>query len=227
MPLGTAQIKQRLADGSKPTSPTDLVIRPLPDADDLQKSTASVNLHLGCWFATMRQSRVPLLHHDDDKERLVSKANLSPQQLDVIEDQLPITLSTREASIAKTYYVPFARPFVLHPQNFVLGVTLEWLRIPHDLAGYVIGRSRFGRRGLIIATAIGVHPNFVGCLTLELSNVGEVPIAVKPGTAICQLFLHNVQSGKPTLAQSQFASSRRPLVGQVRMDTLGAKLSEA
>jgi dCTP deaminase len=173
----------------------------------------------------MRHSRVPLLHLDDDRERVVSKAGLTSGQIEILEDQLPIGLATNEANIAKIYYVPFGRPFVLHPQHFVLAVTLEWLRLPNDLAGYVIGRSGWGRRGLIIATAVGVHPNFVGCLTLELTNVGEIPIAVKPGAAICQLFIHSVEAGGPLTSASQFASSRKPFIGKIEFDKLGRKLS--
>lgn len=225
MLLGTAEIMKRLARGTKPTGPDDLVIRPCPNDDVLQINTASVDLHLGCWFATMRESRVPVLYLDDDKDRVVRKAGLSQTQITVLEEELPVSLAPHEANIAKMYYVPFGRPFVLHPQHFVLGVTLEWMRIPHDLSGYVLGRSGWGRRGLIIATAVGIHPHFVGCLTLELTNVGEVPISVKPGAAICQLFIHKVQSGGAVTQSSQFASSRRPFVGKVKMDTLGEKVS--
>ena len=102
-----------------------------------------------------------------------------------------------EAELTKSYYVPFGEQFILHPGTFVLGVTLEWIRLPRDLAAYVIGRSSWGRYGLIIATATGVHPRFTGCLTLELSNVGEIPIKVKPGASICQLFVHQIESEEP------------------------------
>jgi len=226
MLLGTSKIRERLADGSKPTVLDDLVIRPLPDKDILAANTASVDLHLGSWFAAMRHSRVPVLHLDDDLERVVGKAALGANQIQILEDQLPIGLATNEASLAKTYYVPFGRPFVLHPHHFVLAVTLEWIRLPDNLAGYVIGRSSWGRRGLIIATAMGIHPNFVGCLTLELTNVGEIPIAVKPGAALCQLFLHSVESGAPSTSASQFASTRKPLIGKVKFDKLGRNLSQ-
>src|SRR5262245_18868742 len=94
------------------------------------------------------------------------------------------------AQLNKTHYVRFGDKYILHPGSFVFGVTLEWLRLPGDLAAYVIGRSSWGRRGLIIATATGVHPGFKGCLTLALTNVGEIPIAIKPGMETCQLFLH-------------------------------------
>jgi dCTP deaminase len=57
---------------------------------------------------------------------------------------------------------------------------------------YVVGRSSFGRLGLIIATAIGVHPHFFGALTLELRNLGEAPVRLYPGQTIAQLFFHEL-----------------------------------
>src|SRR5437764_12657416 len=128
MLLASSQIAQRLAESSKPAAPGNLVVRPAPDAEALRANTASIDLHLGCWFAAMRESRLPLLHLDDDIDRVVAKAKLSPDQIEVLEDHLPAGLVTSEANIAKTYYVPFGRPFVLHPHHFVLAVTLEWVR---------------------------------------------------------------------------------------------------
>ncbi len=86
-------------------------------------------------------------------------------------------------------FVPIGDYFVLHPGQFVLGETLEWVHLPKNLVAFVVGKSTWGRDGLIIATAIGVHPNFSGILTLEISNVGEIPIYLYPGLAIAQLFL--------------------------------------
>jgi dCTP deaminase len=100
--------------------------------------------------------------------------------------------------------------------------------MPKDLAAYVIGKSSWGRRGLIIATATAVHPGFVGCLTLELSNVGEVPIEIKPGMRICQLCFHSMEQGTSTqLDRSQFACTRRPTLGVVQHDQLAALLAAA
>src|SRR5436853_4998306 len=123
MVLGTREIAKRLARGDKRTGPEDLVIRPLPSSDVLETNAASIDLHLGCWFAAMRESRVPVLHLDDDRDRVVARARLSAEQIEVLEEHLPVNLGSREANIAKTYYVAFGRPFVLHPQHFVLGVT--------------------------------------------------------------------------------------------------------
>jgi dCTP deaminase len=129
--------------------------------------------------------------------------------------------------MTKCHYVPFGDAFILHPRNFVLGGTLEWIRLPADLAGYVIGRSSWGRHGLIIATATGVHPGFTGCLTLELTNVGEIPITVKPGTAICQLFLHEVKSQDPaSVDKSRFIGRRKPTLSAIELDPFASCLSK-
>ncbi len=92
--------------------------------------------------------------------------------------------------------VELGQAFWLHPQQFVLGATLEYIRIPNWLGGYVIGRSSWGRVGLLPATAIMIQPGFTGNLTLELVNEGQSPIALYPGSRIAQLALHTLQ--KPT-----------------------------
>jgi len=123
-------------------------------------------------------------------------------------------------------YVRFGDKFFLHPQSFALAVTLEWVRFPKDLAGYVIGKSSWGRRGLIIATATGVHPGFTGCITLELTNVGDIPVVISPGAAICQLFLHTVD-GSDRNDQTRLAGNRKPVLGKVTLDALATALREA
>ena len=87
--------------------------------------------------------------------------------------------------------------FILHPNELVLATTLEYLVVPADLACQVITRSSYGRLGLLTATAVLVHPHFRGCLTLELVNLGEVPIALTPGQRIAQLSFHPVEPPAP------------------------------
>lgn len=89
-------------------------------------------------------------------------------------------------------YLPFGKPYVLHPNKFVLGSTLEYLVFPKDFFGFVVGRSSWGRIGLIIATASKVDPLFKGCITLEITNLGNVPILLYPGSRIGQLTIHKV-----------------------------------
>ncbi|MFA4946327.1 MAG: dCTP deaminase [Candidatus Micrarchaeia archaeon] len=79
-------------------------------------------------------------------------------------------------------------PFVLHPHEFVLGCLVERVRLPADLFGLLGGKSSLGRLGIIIhATAGKVDPGWNGRLTLELSNVGKIPVALYPGMGIAQL----------------------------------------
>jgi len=82
--------------------------------------------------------------------------------------------------------------FVLHPGGFVLGSSLEYLVFPSNLMAYVIGRSSLGRLGLIVATAVLVQPGFSGYLTLEITNLGNLPIVLSPGLQIAQLVFHDL-----------------------------------
>ena len=82
--------------------------------------------------------------------------------------------------------------FVLHPGAFLLASTLEFIRLPSDIAGRLEGRSSFGRLGLQVhATAGFVDPGFEGVLTFELINSGKLPIKVFPGIRLGQIcFFH-------------------------------------
>ena len=81
-------------------------------------------------------------------------------------------------------------PFVLHPGEFVLGSTLEVVSIPDDLAARLEGKSSLGRLGLLTHSTAGfVDPGFSGHITLELSNVANLPITLWPGMKIGQLCL--------------------------------------
>jgi dCTP deaminase len=79
-------------------------------------------------------------------------------------------------------------PFVIHPGEFVLGRTLEWVELPDDIVARIEGKSSLGRLGLIVhATAGFCDPGWKGTLTLELNNLTRVPIKLYPGLPIAQL----------------------------------------
>ena len=205
MILKTDQIAELLQSEAEEDKKDPLVITPEPPLEDLKNSgAASIDLRLGTWFLAMRESRMSVL-------------NVARPEADKLS----------ESHLTRKHYVPFGDDFILHPQRFVLGVTLEWLRMPRNLAGYLVGRSSWGRRGLIIATAAGVHPGFAGCLTLELSNLGQVPIAITPGLHICQLFLHQVRCKSSEIDKSCFAGMRRPTLGKIELDDLTRRLTGA
>lgn len=99
-------------------------------------------------------------------------------------------LETRLGETQEEFTVPLGDWLWVHPQQFVLGSTLEFLKLPPTMGGYVLGRSSWGRVGLIVATAVVVQPGFAGSLTLELVNEGDSPIRLYPGLRIAQLALH-------------------------------------
>lgn len=201
--LGAGALADLLEASSKPDHRDPLVLTPMPDLAELRRSgTASLDLRLGTWFLTPKKTRHPLLD-------VSSPAGAQPS----------------EESFTNAHFVPFGKRFILHPHSFVLAATLEWIRMPRDHAGYVTGKSSWGRRGLVIETAPGVHPGFAGCLTLELANVGEIPIAMTPGTEICQLFLHAVSTPASRPGDSSYIGRRQPILGRVKLDEFATRLA--
>lgn len=77
---------------------------------------------------------------------------------------------------------------VLHPREFILGVTEEWIELPEQLLANVDGKSSLGRLGLVIhATAGFIDPGFAGHVTLEITNLTEQPMIIYPGMPIAQI----------------------------------------
>jgi dCTP deaminase len=86
-------------------------------------------------------------------------------------------------------------PFVLHPGEFVLGSTYEVVSLPDDLAGRLEGKSSLGRLGLLTHSTAGfIDPGFSGHITLELSNVANLPIKLWPGMKIGQLCIFQLST---------------------------------
>lgn len=85
--------------------------------------------------------------------------------------------------------------FVLHPGEFVLGSTYEVISLPDDVAGRLEGKSSLGRLGLLTHSTAGfIDPGFSGHVTLELSNVANLPIRLWPGMKVGQLCLFRLSS---------------------------------
>lgn len=120
---------------------------------------ASVDLRLGPSFRVFHNHRVASIDLADPPSNLT-------EQVDIDEDT----------------------PFVIHPGEFVLGRTLERVRMPDDIVSRIEGKSSLGRLGLIVhATAGFVDPGFEGTLTLEITNLTRVPIKLWSGKPIAQL----------------------------------------
>ncbi|GAA1243894.1 dCTP deaminase [Prauserella halophila] len=99
--------------------------------------------------------------------------------------------------------------FVLHPGEFVLGSTFELFSLPDDLAGRLEGKSSLGRLGLLTHSTAGfIDPGFDGHITLELSNVANLPITLWPGMKIGQLCLFRLTSSAEHPYGSSAAGSK-------------------
>jgi dCTP deaminase len=136
-----------------------LVVTPL--LEPTQVGPASVDLRLGTEFIELKRL-----------ERGTLDAFANESEVRSREERLSVGLGEH---------------LVLHPGQFVLGATLEFLRMPRHLAGEVLNRSSWARMGLIVATAVFVQPGYAGVLTLELVNMGSVPMVLHPGLRIAQL----------------------------------------
>jgi dCTP deaminase len=91
-------------------------------------------------------------------------------------------------NLTEEVVVPEGDSFVIHPGEFCLGRTLEWVELPDDIVARIEGKSSLGRLGLIVhATAGFCDPGWKGTLTLELNNLTRVPIILHPGLEIAQL----------------------------------------
>lgn len=142
-----------------------IVIDTLTDPD-LQIQPASVDLRLSDTFVVYRLSHIPCI---------------DPRDKDTL------------SKYTETVQVEEGEAFILHPGEFVLGSTEEWVKIPADLVARVEGRSSIGRLAVVVhATAGFVDPGFEGRITLELSNLGRMAVKLYPGMRISQLVFHTM-----------------------------------
>lgn len=161
--------------------------------------------------ALVREEIIDRLEHEDAKKRLTIRPILDqekqigagsidlrlgseflevPQQSTEYIDPFTTVQPVNEALVSeRRSYVALGSKFILHPGQFVLGSSLEFVVIPADVMGQVLSRSSWGRVGLLVATAVAVQPGFRGMLTLELVNAGSLPIVLRPGLRVAQLQL--------------------------------------
>ena len=120
---------------------------------------ASVDLRLGDSFRVFHNHRASAIDLRDPPVNLTEEIRVDPDQA-----------------------------FVIHPGEFALGRTLEWVELPADIVARIEGKSSLGRLGLIVhATAGFCDPGWRGTLTLELANLTRIPIKLYPGLPIAQL----------------------------------------
>lgn len=94
-----------------------------------------------------------------------------------------------------TECIKAAEKFILHPNEFILGITMERVKLPDDIAAYVDGKSSLGRLGVTAhITSSLVEPGWDGRLVLEIANLGKMPVTLYPGMKICKLVLMKMSS---------------------------------
>jgi dCTP deaminase len=158
--LSAESIRRQLMNGD-----SELAITPLLSSDQVKGT--SVDLRLG-----------PDLISTARETGLVA---FDPARVDEMERRL------REY---QTYVRrPLGSAFYLHPGDFAIARSLEYVSLPDDISAQAMGRSSWGRLGLVIATATLIQPGFKGTITLELANVGTVPLVLYVGIRIAQIGL--------------------------------------
>jgi dCTP deaminase len=128
--------------------------------DDELIQPSSLDVRVDRYFRVFRNSRYPFIDVKEPMEDLTELVEVSDEE----------------------------QPFILHPGEFVLGSTLERITLPDDLVARLEGKSSLGRLGLLIHSTAGfIDPGWDGHVTLELSNVANLPITIYTGMKIGQL----------------------------------------
>ncbi len=106
--------------------------------------------------------------------------------------------------------------FVVHPGEFVLGVTKEALKLPADLIGFLKSRASLTRLGILVHSTMGVvHPGFSGKLTLEIANYGRFPVKIYPEMKICQIVFAQMTSACEKTYNGKYSDSKKPEASKI------------
>ena len=190
--LGRSEIITRLRSGS-------LIVSPILYSD--QVGAASVDMRMGNVVLVVRsrgESHVdPIIAKSNAQDASSHKGELGKQQKH------------------QRYDIPFKSKFLLHPGSLALVPTLEWVKLPNDLIGIVTARSTWAREGLSIATATLIEARYQGIVTLELANLGEIPIALYPGMSLAQIAFSVVEGDTARPGRGQFEFSFEPSQGKI------------
>jgi dCTP deaminase len=116
-------------------------------------------------------------------------------------------------------YIEFKREeIIIPPHSFLLAVTREYIRLPHNITAFVEGRSSIGRIGLFIQNAGWVDPGFAGTITLELYNANRLPIRLTSGRRICQIVFALMDSPADRPYKGKYQNQRDAVGSRVFLD---------
>jgi len=126
--------------------------------------------------------------------------------------------------LMRTVTVPDGEPFILQPGEFALAITEETLELDDEVLGRLEGRSSLGRIGIIVHGTAGLFdPGWTGRATLELSNLGRMPVALYPGMRICSFTFEQLSSRVAVPYRkkvgNKYAGQDRPLASKLASET--------
>lgn len=167
--LGKKEIVKRLTTKEKSKK---IIVSPILSSSQIQP--ASLDVRLGSDFLIIKTGKITHL----DPLRLPENVRFEVERY------------TDKYKILNKY-----ERFILHPNEFILGCTLEYVQLPVDIAARVEGRSSWGRLGIMVHSTAGfVDPGFCGNITFELKNMGKVPVPLYPGIRMAQLSFFEVEN---------------------------------
>src|SRR5208337_4599161 len=126
--------------------------------------------------------------------------------------------------LMRTIKVAAGEPFILQPREFALAITEETLELDDDVLGRLEGRSSLGRIGIIVHGTAGLFdPGWRGKATLELRNLGIMPVALYPGTRICSFTFEQLSSRVAVpyykKAGNKYAGQTSPLASKLTSES--------
>lgn len=156
-------------------------VTPQPDFDEALGS-CSLDLRLSAKFRVFKQASTPYIDPRDKGT------------FDGITDPVDISEPTEEQPLLP-HMNGGPRAFVLHPGEFALGLTEESVELPEDIAARIEGKSSLGRLGIVIHSTAGhIDAGYRGGITLEITNIGMIPVLLYPGMRFCQLSFETLSS---------------------------------
>jgi dCTP deaminase len=174
--LSDLQIFVRLV---RPSSTSRIIIAPLISLKN-QLGASSLDVHVGYEFRVFRYQQITHLEPLDDEDTVQKQLLQYTEQIEIDPN-------------------PNFGKFILHPGEFALASTIEFVGLPSDVAAILEGRSSYARLGLEVHAAAGyIAPGFRGTVTFEMANIGHLPIPLYVGLRIAQLTFWEV--GTPAIA---------------------------
>jgi dCTP deaminase len=144
--------------------PAGLVVTPLLNREEALDAD-SIDLRLGSHFLLPKTIQRPFFSPDE----------------------------STATSLHTSVHIPFGGYLVIPAHQTVLAATLEFIKLPYDASGEILTKSSVARTFIVVETAPWIHPEYRGCLTLEIANVSNTPVLLYPGRAIGQLVLLHVE----------------------------------